>query len=582
MSLDIARLIAFSGISATELQIGIASANISNADTAGYTRKSAVQVANVTAGVGSGVAITGIMSNVDQLLLKSLIGSTSDLGSADTTNSYMSQLQQLFGTASTAGTSVTGNSLANSLASLETALSTLASSPSSVSLQSAVITALDNVATQLRSTSAGIQSLRANADKDIGSSVTTVNSDLKQIADLNVQIKRLSASGQSTADLEDQRNAALQDLSSYMNVSYFTASNGDLQVYTSSGRVLVDSSAHTLSYTTTTNVSASTTTFSPITVDGVDISSQITSGKIGSLIALRDTTLSAQQTQLDQLATKLKSALNAISNGATSVPASSTLTGTKAVASTDTLTATGSFRVAVTDSKGNLVSYQDLPPLTSYTTVGDLVTALNGISGVSASIDANGHLKISATASGNGIAINDMTSSVGGAGLSDYFGLNDLVTGTGASNFAVTPSLLNGTTSLPIDTLDGSATLTTGTQVLTPGSSAIINAFYDALSGSTSFSSAGGLAATTGSFADYAAAIVANVASKASQATSAYNAKSTAQAAYKATMESETGVNINEETARISALQNQYAAASQVISAANTMFSSLISAVQSA
>ena len=125
MSLDIARLIAFSGISATELQISVASSNIANADTAGYTRKNANQAANVTGGVGTGVTITGITSTVDKLLLKSLIGANADLGSADTINSYMSQLGQLLGTANSSGSATTGNSLANSLAALETALSSL-------------------------------------------------------------------------------------------------------------------------------------------------------------------------------------------------------------------------------------------------------------------------------------------------------------------------------------------------------------------------------------------------------------------------------------------------------------------------
>ncbi|HTO62309.1 MAG TPA: flagellar basal body protein, partial [Bradyrhizobium sp.] len=71
MSLDIARLIAFSGLSAAQLQITVASSNISNADTAGYTEKTANQVSNVTAGIGTGVSITGITSTVDKLLLKS-------------------------------------------------------------------------------------------------------------------------------------------------------------------------------------------------------------------------------------------------------------------------------------------------------------------------------------------------------------------------------------------------------------------------------------------------------------------------------------------------------------------------------
>jgi flagellar hook-associated protein 1 len=584
VSLDIARLIAFSALSATEVQIGVASSNISNADTAGYTKKTANQVAAVSGGVGTGVSITGISSNVDQLLLKSLIGSTSDLGAAGTTNSYMSQLQQLFGSISTSGTSSKGTSLANTLAALETALTSLANSPSSVSLQSAVVSALGDVASQLRDTSTGIQTLRSNADQDIASSVTSINSDINQISDLNLQIKRMAAAGQSTADLEDQRNSALQDLSSYMNVSYYTASNGDLQVYSSSGQALVDSSAHTLSYKASSNVTASTSYssggFSGITAGGVDITSQITSGKIGALITLRDKTLPAEQTQLDQLATQLKSALNSVSNGASAVPAPTSLTGTATVTSSTALAASGTVRIAVTDQSGKLVSYQDLN-LSSYSTVGDLVTALNGISGVSASVDANGHLTISSTNSADGIAINDMNSSISGAGFSDYFGMNDLVTGTGASNFAVRNDFLGGAEALPTDTLDGSATLATGSQVLTPGSATIINLFYKVLTGSTNFASAGGLTATTGSFADYASAIVANVASKASQASSAYTAKSTAQSTYANSLSSEAGVNIDEETARISALQNKYAAASQLLSTVNAMFSSLVSAMQS-
>ena len=86
MSLDIARLIAFSGLSATQVQISVTSSNISNADTTGYTTKTANQTSSVTNGVGTGVTVTGITSTVDKLLLKSLIGATSELGAADTTD----------------------------------------------------------------------------------------------------------------------------------------------------------------------------------------------------------------------------------------------------------------------------------------------------------------------------------------------------------------------------------------------------------------------------------------------------------------------------------------------------------------
>jgi len=582
VSLDIARLIAFSGLSAAELQISLASSNISNADTPGYTQKNAHQSSVVTGGVGTGVAITGISSNVDRLLLKSLIGATSDLGAANVTNSVLSELQQLFGSASSSGSATTGTSLANSLASLESALSSLAGTPSSVSLQSAVVSALDDVAAQLRQTSSGVQNLRANADQDISSSVGSINKGIQQIADLNKLIKQGTAAGQPTADLEDQRNSALEDLSSYMNVSYFTTSNGDLQVFTASGQPLVDSAAHMLSYTPATAVTASSTYatggFSPISVNGVDITSQITSGKVGALVTLRDKTLPAAQAQLDRLAQQLKSSLNAVSDQGTSLPPPASLSGSASVP--DAFSATGIVRIAVVGQSGNLVSYQDID-LSQFTSVTALANAISG-SGLTASVDASGHLSITATTAGDGIAINELTSSVGsnGPGFSDYFGLNDLVTGSGASDFAVRSDVLDGDAALPTSTLDSSATLTAGSQVLAPGSAIVVNAFSEALTGPTNFAAAGGLNATTGTFANYAAAIVSSVADKSAQASAVFAAKSTAQATYASSLSAESGVNLDEESARISALQNKYSAASELIQVVNTMFSSLINAIQ--
>jgi flagellar hook-associated protein 1 len=281
------------------------------------------------------------------------------------------------------------------------------------------------------------------------------------------------------------------------------------------------------------------------------------------------------------LASQLASSLNAVSNQGTSVPPPTSLTGTTAVTSTTPLSATGTVRLAVTDQSGNLVSYQDLD-LSSDATVGDLVTAINGISGLSASVDADGHLSIKATGSGQGVSINEMTSSVGNSnqGFSDYFGLNNLVTGTSASDIAVRSDLLSGSAALPTATLDSSATLTTGNQVLSSGSATLVNALGSALTASTSFAAAGGLAATSGSFADYAAAIVANVAAKASQASATYTAKQTAQSTYASSLSSESGVNLDEETARLSSLQNEYSAASELIQVVDTMFTSLITAIQ--
>lgn len=588
MSLDIARSIAVSSLMASQVQISVASSNVSNADTAGYTLKTVTQVSTTSGGIGTGVAITGITSNVDKLLFKSLIAATSELGSAEINDSYLDRLQALYG--STTGVDDTGTSIANTLASLEAAVSSLAGTPSSASLQSGVVSALDDLASQLRETSNGIQALRSTADAAISSDVDQVNDSLTTIASLNAQIKQAAAAGQPTCDLEDQRNVALQDVATRMNVSYFISSAGDMQVYTASGQVLVDSSAHLLSFTAASSVSAtsvydpnSSSGLSGISVNGIDITSQVTSGEIGALINLRDTVLPAAQSQLDQLATELADSLNAASNQGTSVPPPSTLTGTTTVTSSTALNATGTVRIAVADQSGSLVSYGDLD-LSNYSTIGDLVSAINGISGLSASINANGKVVIASSSSSNGISINEMTSSVGvdGTGLSDYLGLNDLVTATGASNFAVRSDILSNSGLLPVSTLDSTATLTAGSKVLTAGSADVVDAIYTTLTGSRTFGPSGGLGSSTGSFADYAAAIISNAASKASSAAATYISKTTIQSTFASAMSSQSGVNLDEETAKISTLQNQYSAASQLIQTINEMFSSLLSAVQSA
>lgn len=589
MSLSVARYAAYSAMMTTQLQISVASSNIANADTAGYTKKTAAQTSTVSNGIGTGTTVTAVTSNVDKLMLKSLMSAVSALGTATTNDSYASQLQALFGSTSSSSDSSTGTSLGNTLASLETALSQLADTPESTTLKAQVVSDLDDVAAQLRDTSSQIQTLRSNADQEISSDVDSVNSSLATIKDLNDQITAAAASGNPTADLEDKRNQALQDLSSLMDVSYFTNSSGQMQIYTTSGQVLLDSSVHKLSYQTASSVSASTSYsassssgLSGIMVDGTDITGQIKSGSIAGLVEQRDVTLPAAQDELDQLAVQLADALNGISNLGTSDPPPSSLTGTTAVAAGDSFSGTGNVRIAVTDSDSNLVSYQDLD-LSSYSTVGDLVDAINSISGLSASIDSNGHVAISADSSSNGVAINEMTSSVGSGrqGLSDYLGLNDLVSATGASDFKVRSDILADSSLLPSSTLDSSASLTVGAQVVTEGSTTVAQNLYDALSGNQSFDAAGGLSSRKTSFASYAADIVAGVAADATRASNTLTTKQAVETSLSDSISSASGVNIDEETATLTQLQNEYAAAAQVMQILNSMFSSLLDSVQS-
>lgn len=564
MSLSAALSSATSSLRAIQTQLSVASNNIANADDVNYTKKTASQTERVAGGVGTGVEITSVSSSVDSYLVHSIVDYTSTNAAAQTFLTYVQSLSDSLGTLSSDSDS-SGNTLATYLSSIESSLDELATTPESETLKNQTVTDIDDAVGTLRDASDEVQSLRANADSAIADAVDTVNDALEEVDSLNDAIVRAQAAGSSTADLEDQRNAALQTIAGQIDISYYTDSTGATHIYTGSGQVLLGDQVHELSYTAATSVDENSTypgSLSGITVNGQDITSSIKSGDIAALVELRDTTLPGVQSQLDSLATSLADTINNIANQGSASPPPNTLTGSESYSSSDTFSGSGTLRVAVTDSSGNVVSTDDLD-LSSYSTVGDLLTALNTISGLSASLDSSGHLVLSASSSSNGVAVAGGT--VGSENFSGYFGLNDVLVGDTAGSISVKSDLAADTSRFPTGTMSTSGTLATGDKAVTSGSSTLATSMADAMRTADLSSAAG----------DIVTAVGTTLTSAKSQASSTETSLSTLTDRFS----SNYGVNVDEETATITELQNSYAASAQVLSAVKAMFDDLLNAV---
>lgn len=579
MSLRIAGSIAQSALRSSEVGMAVASSNVANADTAGYTRKTANVTTYDTAVGSTAVQTASISSAVNNALLKTMIGAQSDLGFADVRNSYLDQLQSSLGSTDSDGT------LAAAIDDLSDVTSTLATSPESESAKSAVVSNLETVASELRTASSTVQDLRDQADEDIATTVDRINGTLTTIDDLNDRIAKAKGLGQDTTDLEDQRAEALKTLSEDIPITYQTDSNGKVRVSTSSGQALVDSSVHTLSYTPAASVSASTTYasggFQGIMLDGEDITGSVKSGTLGGLIQLRDTDLPAQQAALDELATTLMDQLNSVANDGTAAPPPNSLTGTTTVSGSDAFSGTGTLRVAVTDSDGNAVEVLDLD-LSAYSTVDDVVAAIDGMANLSASVAADGTLTIQADNAGYGVALGGDDDAVGAAGesFSAAFGLNDLLTGTGASDIKVSPALAADTSRLPTATLSTTAGLTVGDNAVASGDGTTAQALKAAFSATVSFDAAGTLSARSATLSGYAGAVVQAAATAADTAASAYDDQELYTESLASTFASQSGVNVDEETAAISQLQTAYEAAAAVFKVVREMFDTALDMVQ--
>ncbi|KPL53599.1 hypothetical protein ABB55_16405 [Prosthecomicrobium hirschii] len=576
MVISVASRIAYSGLTAAQVKINVTAANIANADTEGYSVKTATQSSLVAEGVAVGVSVTGVSSKVDRILLRALMTATSELGATETTADYADRLQSLMGSLSSDDDA--GSSIAAAVTSLESAASALATDPSDATAAAEFVLAADAMATQLRSLSASVQSLRGDADADIAATVSETNDALHTIDDLNVAIVAARARGESSADLEDKRNAALATVAGALGVTFTVADTGAMTVATTGGQTLVGAGVHELSFSAAAAMTADTVT-DAITVDGRPIDPG--SGTLAALVTMRDETLPATQDALDALAVALIDTLNAVTATGTAVPAPASLTGTATVAATDALGGSGTLHLAVLDADGAVVGTSDLD-LAAYATVGDLVDALNGIGGLSASIDADGHLAIATTASDTGVALGgDAVVGSDAASVAATFGFNDLLTGTGAADIAVRAALLEDAGGLALGSVDDSAT-TAGATALASGSQTVAQALTEALGASRDFSAAGRLSARSTDLAGYAAAIVSDAAAVAARADTALTTAETVESNLSASMSSSTGVNVDEETARLSQYQNLYSAAASVMEVANEMFSTLLDMVSSA
>ncbi len=318
MSLNLALTSAISGLSTAQAGLDVISSNIANVNTEGYTRKIFVPQSVVLAGQGAGVQIGDIINNVDQNLLKDTRNARSQVGLLATTSSYYKRIQDTF------GTTQSNSSVSNQLNRLQQEFSTLTTTPETVSQQLAAVQAGLSVANSLSSMSKTVQTLRLNADREIEGAVNDINSYLANISALNDQISFGQSTGRQTEDLEDKRDVALNKISDLIDIRYFKNANGSLTVFTSDGTTLVDSQAVKMSHVALTQVAPSSSyaggDFNGVFAGVRDITTSLRSGKLKSLVDMRDSTLPDMQAQLDQLAKSLNDQINQVHNRGASFP----------------------------------------------------------------------------------------------------------------------------------------------------------------------------------------------------------------------------------------------------------------------
>ncbi|RCK41481.1 flagellar hook-associated protein FlgK [Thalassospira profundimaris] len=573
MSIRAAQSSALSALQTSQAGISVSSENIANASVEGYTAKSISLASSVTTGSATGVTVTSVGSTVDSYLLKSISEAASESGYAAVFSDPLGMVATQFGDVGDDG------AISTLITDLETAIAALAVSSDSQSAKSTTLSEANAIAEELNNLSQSVQDQRASADQSIEDTIDQINDLLNEIQSYNNQLSGTDGTTLSTSELQDARTQAVNELSAHVDISYYTDSSNTTQIYIG-GTLVVGSQAQELSYNAVGTVTADTT-FADVTVNGQSVMDSISGGTLGGLIELRDETLPDIQEELDNLATTLMDSINAVTNLGTAYPAPSELVSSVETDLTDAFSGTGTVRLAAIDKDGKAVEVVEID-LSTITSVQDLVDAINGSTYLTASIGSDGTLKIATSDDDYGVSIINMDASVGTdeQGFSDYFGLNDMFTGTDAGNISVNSAWLADTSKLPVGTGSDQALLAVGDSVISSGSSDIAGSLAALFDENISFDAAGDLGSTKTTLSDYAAEILSDVAQQASSAETEASVASSAYAELVESFSNQYGVNTDEEALTLSNLESAYEAAAAILEITQSLMDTLLEAVR--
>jgi flagellar hook-associated protein 1 FlgK len=624
-----------SGLLAFQRALDVTSNNISNVATPGYS----VENANFTEQpgqayssgyIGSGTTIQSVTRAYDELLAGQVRSSQSNYSGF---NTYATQAAQIDNMLSDSSTGLTA-----SLQGFVNTLQTVANSPASTAQRQVLLSQAQSLAQQMQNYNSQLSTYSTGVESQITGTVTQINTLSAGIASLNGQIAQgLASTGQTPNTLMDQRDQMVDQLSQYVTVNTATQADGSMNVYIGTGQPLVvGSTSQALApvqdpYNATLHnigiVSGGNTT---------DVTSEISGGSLGGLLAVRSQVLQPVQNTLGQFSVGLASIVNQAQaagvdlTGATGKPmfavgpvltaASSLNTGTSTIAVTRTalssltpddytLRQTGGAWQLTDKTTGNAVA------MTGTGTAADpfLAAGVSIVVGGGAAANGDSFLiqPTAGAAAGLSVQLTSPTQIAAASSIQTAAGAANTGTGVVSASVVTNPSTwVAGTYQISFtsatqyqikdstNAVIGTGTYTSGTPITFNGGSVTLtgspangDTFTVAPAGvsnvgdnSNIFSMIDALSASSmnggaTSLSNVANNLVSQIGVQTQQAQSNASAQKAVNSSAVDTRSNLSGVNLDEEAAKMVQYQQAYSACAQLIQTSNTMFNSLLSAI---
>ncbi len=351
---------AANAISAYQSAISVTSQNIANADNDDYSIQTAVlsTTSTVSSGgniYGTGVTVETVESSVNQTIENALTSELSTQAALEEEEVYMATIEDLFSEDS-------DDSLNTLLDAYWSAWEDLSNNPSGETEQNAVYDAGVALADRINAIEEDLTELTANLNTEISSAVSEVNSIAEQIAALNLSIINAESTGGNANDLEDERNALVDDLGELIDIDITVKEDGTYLITTSGLPLVEDGIAYDLS------VKQGSVYWNGKSGNAYDITDDISGGAIAGWLEVRDVIIPETMAEFDELASNLIWTLNYVhSQGAGQTYFSGSLEGTYEAGDSGTLASlyygddidySKDFSMVIQDASGTDSEYQ--------------------------------------------------------------------------------------------------------------------------------------------------------------------------------------------------------------------------------
>lgn len=303
--------IGISGLLTAQNQLQTTSHNISNASTPGFKRQEVLQSTNAPqssgAGfVGKGVHTTTIQRIYSQFLVSQSLQIQTQSQSLDTNYAEIKQLDNMLAEA-TSGLSPT-------LQKFFSAIQDVATNPSLVPSRQSILSSSEALVARFQSLDQRMSQIKSGVNEQITSHIDEINSLAKQVAEVNQQIllAESSAAGQPANDMLDQRDELISQVSKLVNTDTVRQSDGSVNVYIGNGQAIVVGSRVIPLKTMQSPDNPNNLTIG-IFNGGNTIQlpeEQINGGALGGLFAFRSNTLENAQSSLGRIAITLAQNFN--------------------------------------------------------------------------------------------------------------------------------------------------------------------------------------------------------------------------------------------------------------------------------